>query len=64
MGERLLRQYAEVFAHILDHPCSLQDSCRGVIRETLGRRLTEGVGKLPIPEKLKDFVLLKDIFRS
>ena len=64
MGERLLYQYAEVFAHILSHPCALQDTCRGVIREALGRGLTDGVGKLPIPEKLKDFVLLKDVFRS
>lgn len=64
MSERLLYQYAEVFAHILGHPCPLQDSCRGIIRETLGRRLVEGVGKLPIPEKLKDFVLLKDVLRS
>jgi len=64
MSERLLYQYAEMFAHILGHPCPLQESCRGVIRETLCGRLLEGVGKLPIPEKLKDFVLLKDVLRS
>ena len=44
------------FLLYLNFPC-LDHVSR--IRDAIGRRLTEGVAKLPIPEKLKEFVLLK-----
>ncbi|XP_076074793.1 ankyrin repeat and SOCS box protein 16-like isoform X1 [Mytilus galloprovincialis] len=43
-------------------PRSLQQICRGTIRETLGTLPQDKVIKLPLAEKLKDYILMKEIF--
>ena len=58
---RLLVQYAEFFLGILSQPRNLQSECRGVIRNSLGRKPFEKVKVLPIPSKLKDFIAMEGI---
>ena len=58
---RLIEQYAEFFGKVLEMPRGLQEECRGVIRETLGSRPRDKVCKLPLPSKLQEYLLLKDV---
>lgn len=55
---RPMRKY---FEEIIHKPMSLMQCCRIVIRRNLGFGILEKCGKLEIPEKLKQFLLLADI---
>ncbi len=50
------------FQHALSNPLSLQQQSRLVIRKVLGETILANISKLPLPEKLKDYVLLRDLF--
>ena len=56
-------RYAQVFLNILHHPRSLKEECRGVIRQGLNNLPFNKVPHLPLPEEIKDYVLMKDILR-
>ena len=53
-----LRKY---FEEIVFTPMSLQHCCKLKIRKCIGQGISEKVRNLEIPEKLKDFVLLKEL---
>ncbi len=57
----LLVQYAEFFTAVCHTPRTLQQECRGVIRTELRKPPFDAVPTLPLPDKLKDYLLLRDI---
>ncbi len=57
----LLQQYADYFSHVCDQPRTLQQECRGVLRTALRTVPFVAVPRLPLPDKLKDYLLLKDL---
>ena len=59
LSQRALTQYAHFFVGILSRPRSLRDECRGTIREALRNRPATKVGRLPLPDRLKDYILLR-----
>ena len=60
MTQQKIRQFGHFFAKILSQPRSLQESVRGVIRLSLGERPLKKVDELPLPSKLKDYIMFKD----
>ena len=58
---QLLVQYAEFFSDVCSQPRSLQQECRGVVRTVLRAPPFKMVPLLPLPAKLKDYLLLKDL---
>jgi hypothetical protein len=67
LSERTIKQFAHFFVSILSRPRSLRDECRGVIRDAVcfgsGRQhltLADAVAELPLPERLKDDVMLRN----
>ena len=58
---QVLIQYAEFFTKVCNHPRLLQQECRGVIRNVLRIPPFKTVPLLPLPAKLKDYVLFKDL---
>lgn len=57
----VLAQYAEFFSQTCHNPRSLQEECRGVVRSLLRLPPFETVPLLPIPAKLQEYLLLKDL---
>ena len=49
------------FQNILENPPSLKHKSRLVIRRILGETINDKVRHLPLPETLKDYVLLRDL---
>jgi hypothetical protein len=60
LTEKVIAQYAQFFVGILSHPRPLKDECRGCIREALGNRPQLKMSGLPIPDRLKEYILLQD----
>ena len=60
MTQIKINQFRHFFAMILSKPRSLKESVRGIIRLCLGERPTVKVERLPLPTKLKDYVLYKE----
>lgn len=67
LGSQLFVQYAYLFTGVLSRPRPLVDDCRGAIRDAIvfgrcGKKLTleQAVCLLPLPERLKDFLLLRN----
>ncbi len=58
---QVIVQYAALFTEVCNKPRLLQEECRGVIREKIVRPTHLSVPKLPLPTKLKDYLLLKDL---
>ncbi|ELU09548.1 hypothetical protein CAPTEDRAFT_162895 [Capitella teleta] len=58
LSDAVLAKHAAVFTTVLSTPRGLQLECRGVIRETLGSQLLANVQLLPLPSRLKDFILM------
>lgn len=60
LSQTTVYQYATFFATVLRTPTSLQSECRGVIRNLLGStKQAAKVETLPLPNKIKDFLLFK-----
>lgn len=49
------------FQRFLDTPSGLQHQCRLLIRRVLNKSLASKVRKLPLPEKIKDYLLFNDL---
>lgn len=62
LGQRTIVQYAHLFSGILSRPRSLQEECRGIIRETLGSAPFLKTSRLPLPSRIRDYVLMSDTF--
>jgi len=66
LSDRAVTQLAHFFVGALARPRALRAECRGVIRDSLcfGRRghvtLAEAVELLPLPDRLKRYVMLRD----
>ena len=60
MTQQKIRQFGHFFANIMTQPRSLQESVRGLIRLYLGERPLHKVDALPLPAKMKDYILFKD----
>ena len=52
------------FQELVQNPLSLQVQCRFLIRHILGTSVQNKVRRLPLPEKIKGFVLLNDILST
>jgi hypothetical protein len=73
LGDRTVMQYGYLFTGVLSRPRSLMDECRGAVRDAVcfgrgcrrrtaggeGLTLAEAVDRLPLPDRLKDFVMLR-----
>jgi len=57
---RAIAQYAQFFVGILSQPRSLKEECRGSIREALGNSPHSKMYGIPLPDRIKDFLLLRD----
>ena len=62
LGQHMIMQYAHFFTGILSRPRSLQEECRGIIREVLGTAPFLKTSRLPLPSRVQDFLLMTDIF--
>ncbi|KAJ8317845.1 hypothetical protein KUTeg_002936 [Tegillarca granosa] len=51
-----------LFEQTLSRPRKLQEICRALIREHLGSRPQHKIDRLPVASKLKDYVLMLDLF--
>jgi len=75
LADRTVLQYGYLFTGVLSRPRSLVDECRGAIRDAVsfglgcrrrrsdggkGLTLAEAVDRLPLPDRLKDYVLLRN----
>ena len=49
------------FQEILSTPVSLQQACRVCLREIFGRKVVSKVKALPLPMRLKEYLLLNDL---
>ena len=58
---QVLVQYAEFFSNVCNQPRLLQQECRGVVRTVLRNPPFKTIPLLPLPAKLKDYLLLKDL---
>ena len=50
------------FQNVLDTPRTLHHQCRLVIRKVLGQTIQTKVRKLPLPERVKEYLLFQDTF--
>ena len=57
-----ITQFSHFFGMILSKPRSLKESVRGVIRLCLGEQPLNKVDELPLPSKIKEYLLFKDSF--
>jgi len=64
ISAHVLHSYAEFFAIVLGFPRSLQAEARSIIRHRLGTNLSSKVSSLPLPTKLKDYVILRNELQS
>ena len=74
LADRTVLQYGYLFTGVLSRPRSLRDECRGVIRDAVcfgrgcrrrnrrgeGLTLAEAVDRLPLPDQLKEYILLRN----
>ena len=58
---QVLLRYAEFFARVCHRPRLLQEECRGVILSVLKIPPFKTVPLLPLPSKLRNYLLLKDL---
>lgn len=61
---KMKRELATIFGMSVTQPKSLQDVCRRKIRACIGYPIQTKVVALPVAEKLKDYVAMKDVFEG
>ncbi|XP_074649379.1 uncharacterized protein LOC141904645 [Tubulanus polymorphus] len=61
VSPHILAIFKEIFAKTARSPMTLQHISRGVIRQSLAQRPHLKVDRLPIPTKLKEYILMKDV---
>ena len=61
LSTRHVHQYAAFFTAILRTPRSLQEECRGTIRQAMGTNPISKSTKLILPSKLKNYILMLDL---
>lgn len=59
LSQKTLVQFDAFFKGILKRPRSLKEECRGIVRQILGNNPKAKVDGLPLPESIKEYVLLK-----
>jgi hypothetical protein len=62
LTEQVRYKFAQMFRSLLSKPPSLQILCRGAVRKSLGQRPQNKMGGLPVPTKLKEFILISESF--
>ncbi|CAH1789809.1 unnamed protein product [Owenia fusiformis] len=66
-GTNQWRENKEIFDwldYITQNPLSLQQICRIILRQSLGKLLQKKLATLKFPEKLKDYILLNDVLNK
>lgn len=62
MTQAQKKEIIDILQKACELPRSLQQICRGSIREKLGSLPHEKVDKLPVATKIKDYILMKEFF--
>lgn len=60
----LKNDISKLLLKTLRFPRLLQESCRAVIRESMGARLQMDIDELPLAKKLKNYVIMQSVFSS
>lgn len=63
-SQEMKRQLLAFFDANINQPKSLQDICRRRIRASLGSLLHMKADALPVGEKIKDYIVMKDVFEG
>ena len=54
-------QILQLFKDTLDTPRTLQETCRGLIRDVLGSKIRQKMADLPVATRMKDYLLMTEI---